>query len=68
MSKPPRHPGLDNRSRDKSGEIRRKNSNTLVRTLRSIPPRSVSIVKASAVSPPGFLNADYRFGFANCNP
>ncbi len=29
-----KQPGLDDRHRDQSGEIRRKNSNTLVRTLR----------------------------------
>ena len=29
-----RQPGLDKRHRDKSGEISRKKSNTLVRTLR----------------------------------
>jgi hypothetical protein len=29
-----KQPGLDHRHRDQSGEIRRKNSNTLVRTLR----------------------------------
>ncbi|MEJ0095559.1 MAG: hypothetical protein WDN46_19795 [Methylocella sp.] len=29
-----KQPGLDNRHRDQTGEIRRKNSNTLVRTLR----------------------------------
>ena len=29
-----KQPGLDGRHRDQSGEIRRKNSNTLVRTLR----------------------------------
>jgi hypothetical protein len=29
-----KQPGLDKRHRDKSGEIRRKNSNTLVRSLR----------------------------------
>ena len=29
-----KQPGLDQRHRDKDGEIRRKNSNTLVRTLR----------------------------------
>ncbi|HZL30147.1 MAG TPA: hypothetical protein VFC54_03685 [Pseudolabrys sp.] len=29
-----KQPGLDNRHRDHDGEIRRKNSNTLVRTLR----------------------------------
>jgi hypothetical protein len=30
----PRHPGLDGRARDKDGEIRRKNGNTRVDTLR----------------------------------
>jgi hypothetical protein len=29
-----KQPGLDDRHRDQGGEIRRKNSNTLVRTLR----------------------------------
>jgi hypothetical protein len=29
-----KQPGLDHRHRDHDGEIRRKNSNTLVRTLR----------------------------------
>jgi hypothetical protein len=29
-----KQPGLDRRHRDKDGEIRKKNSNTLVRTLR----------------------------------
>jgi hypothetical protein len=29
-----KQPGLDHRHRDRDGEIRRKNSNTLVRTLR----------------------------------
>ncbi len=29
-----KQPGLDHRHRDGDGEIRRKNSNTLVRTLR----------------------------------
>jgi hypothetical protein len=29
-----KQPGLDKRHRDKDGEIRKKNSNTLVRTLR----------------------------------
>jgi hypothetical protein len=29
-----KEPGLDKRHRDKDGEIRRKNSNTLVKTLR----------------------------------
>ena len=29
-----KQPGLDRRRRDQDGEIRRKNSNTLVRTLR----------------------------------
>lgn len=31
---PPKHPGLDGRSRNEDGEIRRKRSDTLVRTLR----------------------------------
>jgi hypothetical protein len=31
-----REPGLDNRHRDKNGEIGRKHGNTLVRTLRTI--------------------------------
>ncbi len=30
-----KQPGLDKRHRDKDGEIRRKNSNTLVGTLRT---------------------------------
>jgi hypothetical protein len=30
-----KQPGLDKRHRDKDGEIRKKNSNTLVRTLRN---------------------------------
>ena len=30
------HPGLDDRCRDKDGEIRRKNGNTRVDTLREI--------------------------------
>ena len=34
MSKPPKHPGLDGRSRNENGEIRRKRSDTLVGTLR----------------------------------
>ena len=29
-----KQPGLDKRHRDQGGEIRRKNSNTLVKTLR----------------------------------
>ena len=29
-----KQPGLDDRHRDRDGEIRRKNSNTLIRTLR----------------------------------
>ena len=29
-------PGLDNRHRDKNGEISRKHGNTLIRTLRQI--------------------------------
>jgi hypothetical protein len=31
-----RHPGLDNRARDKDGEIRHKNGNTRVDTLRGV--------------------------------
>ncbi|HET8919430.1 MAG TPA: hypothetical protein VFN27_07100 [Xanthobacteraceae bacterium] len=31
-----KQPGLDNRHRDKDGEISRKHGNTLVRTLRKI--------------------------------
>jgi hypothetical protein len=31
-----KEPGLDNRHRDKDGEINRKHGNTLVRTLRKI--------------------------------
>jgi hypothetical protein len=31
-----KEPGLDNRHRDKNGEISRKHGNTLVRTLRGI--------------------------------
>jgi hypothetical protein len=31
-----KEPGLDNRHRDKDGEISRKHGNTLVRTLRKI--------------------------------
>jgi predicted DNA binding CopG/RHH family protein len=34
MSETPRHLGLDNRFRNESGEIRKKRSDTLVRTLR----------------------------------
>lgn len=34
MSNQPRHPGLDGRSMDQNGEIRRKNGNTRVDTLR----------------------------------
>jgi hypothetical protein len=34
MSNMPRHPGLDGRSMDQNGEIRRKNGNTRVDTLR----------------------------------
>lgn len=30
----PKQPGLDGRHRDSDGEIRRKNDNTLIRTLR----------------------------------
>ena len=31
-----RHPGLDGRARDKDGEIRHKNGNTRVDTLRGV--------------------------------
>jgi hypothetical protein len=31
-----KEPGLDNRHRDKNGEISRKHGNTLIRTLRKI--------------------------------
>jgi len=34
MTSKPRHPGLDGRARDKDGEIRHKNGNTRVDTLR----------------------------------
>jgi hypothetical protein len=34
MTAIPRHPGLDDRARDEDGEIRRKNGNTRVDTLR----------------------------------
>ncbi len=34
MSNTPKHPGLDGRSRNEDGEIRRKRSDTLVGTLR----------------------------------
>jgi len=34
MASKPQHPGLDGRSRDKDGEIRHKNGNTRVDTLR----------------------------------
>lgn len=34
MTSKPQHPGLDDRSRDKDGEIRHKNGNTRVDTLR----------------------------------
>jgi hypothetical protein len=34
MANKPQHPGLDGRSRDKDGEIRHKNGNTRVDTLR----------------------------------
>ena len=33
-----KQPGLDRRHRDKDGEIRKKNRNTLVRTLRKSVP------------------------------
>jgi hypothetical protein len=36
MTDKPRHPGLDGRSRDKDGEIRHKNGNTRVDTLRGV--------------------------------
>jgi hypothetical protein len=34
MTGKPTHPGLDGRARDRDGEIRRKNGNTRVDTLR----------------------------------
>ena len=34
MTRPPRNIGLDNRSRDGDGEIRKKRRDTLIRTLR----------------------------------
>ena len=34
MTAKPHHPGLDGRARDKDGEIRAKNGNTRVDTLR----------------------------------
>lgn len=34
MPKTPKHPGLDGRSRNEDGEIRKKRSDTLVGTLR----------------------------------
>ena len=34
MTNPPRNIGLDNRSRDGDGEIRKKRRDTLIRTLR----------------------------------
>jgi hypothetical protein len=34
MNDKPHHPGLDGRARDKDGEIRHKNGNTRVDTLR----------------------------------
>jgi len=34
MAKAPKHPGLDSRSRNEDGEIRKKRSDTLVGTLR----------------------------------
>jgi hypothetical protein len=34
MSKPPKHPGLDGRSRDENGEIRHKRKDTLIATVR----------------------------------
>jgi hypothetical protein len=40
-------PGLDNRHRDKDGEISRKHGNTLVRTLRKIYGQSFA---------PGFMD------------
>lgn len=36
MAGTPRHPGLDGRSRDQDGEIRRKRGDTHVGTLRDI--------------------------------
>jgi hypothetical protein len=36
MTTKPQHPGLDGRSRDKNGEIRHKNGNTRVDTLRGV--------------------------------
>lgn len=36
MNRKTPQPGLDQRYRDEDGEIRRKNGNTLVRTLRQI--------------------------------
>lgn len=44
-----KEPGLDNRHRDKDGEISRKHGNTLVRTLRRI---------YGAGFAPGFKDAD----------
>ena len=38
-------------------------------SLRSrLPPRSVSHIQSPAVPPPGFLNTDWRSGFADSNP
>ena len=36
MTSKQRHPGLDGRARDKDGEIRHKNGNTRVDTLRGV--------------------------------
>ena len=36
MTGKPQHPGLDGRARDRDGEIRRKNGNTRVDTLRDM--------------------------------
>ena len=33
-----------------------------------IPPESVTHSQPAAVSPPGFLNVDWRSGFADSNP
>ncbi len=42
MSGKPHHPGLDGRARDKDGEIRHKNGNTRVDTLRDIYSESLA--------------------------
>ncbi len=34
----------------------------------TLSPPTVTQSQGSAVAPPGFLNTDCRFGFANCNP